>query len=65
MPGSKLIYILLAQANLPALTNVEAIRALTTQQTTAYATSYGLGQQGGPAARRAAIGRKVGCPVTI
>jgi len=51
--------------NLPPLNNVAAIRALTAAQTHAYCAGYDLGNIGQAQARRAAIGRAVGCTVAI
>lgn len=53
------------QGNLPRIENVAAIRALSALQTLAYATGYELGNTPTVAARRAAIGRAVGCIIAI
>ena len=58
-------HILAIQHNLPPLIDIDTIRGLTGPQATAYANGYGLGHIAGVPARRAAIGRAVGCTVAI
>jgi len=54
-----------AQHHLPPLTDVTAIRALTAAHSSAYAAGYDLGDIESVPARRAAIGRAIGCTLKI
>ena len=51
--------------NLPALTNVAAVRLLSAIQTTEYAAGYGLGNIAQVGARKKAIARAIGCTVAL